>query len=305
MENKSKKIIITHSGDFHTDDVFAVSVVALLLDKRDEKYEIVRTRNLEITKSGDFIIDIGGKNNAQENLFDHHQEGGAGERENGVPYSAFGLVWKKFGEELCESVEAKNIIDKRFGYPVDSADNGVNTFNQVTEDVFPYIIHNITSVFRPTWKEELEEKRNHDTAFTEYLETAKSILEREITHAKDEVEGGELVVGIYENTKDKRVIGIDEHYPWENILNNYPEPLYVVKPDHQNGGSWKVKAIRDNAVGFENRKDLPQEWAGKRGEELVKITGVPDAIFCHNKRFIAVAGSKDGALALSKIAVEE
>jgi len=303
MENKKVKII-THSGNFHTDDVFAVTTLTILLDKRGEKYEVIRTRDPEVMKTGDFVVDVGGEYNSDKNLFDHHQEGGAGERENGIPYSSFGLVWKKYGEELCGSSEAKNIIDKRFCYPVDAADNGVNTFNQVTADIFPYIIHNITLVFRPTWREEEEKKRNHSSAFMEYIMVARNILEREIVHAQDEVDGGKLVVDAYEKTKDKRIIIIDGHYPWEDVLNNFPEPLYVVKPDHQNGGKWKVKAVRDIVVGFENRKDLPAGWAGKRGDELAKITGVPDAIFCHNKRFIAVAGSKEGALALARLAVE-
>jgi uncharacterized UPF0160 family protein len=302
MDNKKVKIV-THNGNFHTDDVFAVSALTLLMDKRGEEYEIVRTRDSEIIKTGDYVVDVGGEYNTEDNSFDHHQEGGAGERENGVPYSSFGLIWKKFGEELCLSLKAKNIIDKRLGYPVDSADNGVNTFNQINSDVFPYIIHNITMVFRPTWKEEKEGVRDYMSAFIEYVAIARNILEREIVHAQDEVEGGKIVDGAYEIAEDKRIIVIDGHYPWEDVLNNYTEPLYVVKPDHQNGGAWKVKAVRNIAAGFENRKDLPKEWAGKRGEEFAKITGVSDAIFCHNKRFIAVAGSKDGALALAKLAV--
>ncbi|VAW13233.1 hypothetical protein MNBD_BACTEROID05-267 [hydrothermal vent metagenome] len=303
MEDKKVKII-THSGNFHTDDVFAVSVLVLLLNKRNEEYEIIRTRDPEVMKTGDFIVDVGGEYDQHNNRFDHHQKGGAGERENGISYSSFGLIWEKYGEELCGSVQAKNVIDKRFGYPVDSADNGINTFNQVRADIFPYIIHNITMVFRPTWKEEEEGTKDYMTAFMDYLPVARNILEREIVHAKDEIEGGKLVVDAYKKTEDKRIVTIDGHYPWEDVLNNYPEPLYVVKPDHQNGGAWKVKAVRDIAVGFENRKDLPEEWAGRRGEELAEITGVPDAIFCHNKRWIAVAGSKEGALALAKLAVE-
>ena len=49
--------------------------------------------------------------------------------------------------------------------------------------------------------------------------------------------------------------------------------------------------------------DLPESWAGKDGEELQKITGVPDAIFCHNKRFMASAGSREGAIALAQKAI--
>jgi len=36
---------------------------------------------------------------------------------------------------------------------------------------------------------------------------------------------------------------------------------------------------------------------------LAKVTGVPDATFCHNGRFLAVAKSKEGALKLAEIAL--
>lgn len=298
---RKKKRIITHSGNFHTDDVFAVAALTMAID---EPYEIIRTRDSKIVEKGDFILDVGGVYNPDKNYFDHHQEGGAGERENGIPYSSFGLIWKKYGVSLCGTKDAADIVEKRLCYPVDSADNGIETFKKVSEDVYPYLIHSVTSVFRPTWKEEVDGNNDYTSAFMEYVTFAKKILEREIVHAKDEIDGRSLVVDAYDRAQDKRIIVIDGHYPWENVLSEYPEPLYIVKPDHQNGGSWKVASVRDNPMGFKNRKDLPESWAGKSGKELVKATGVEDAIFCHNKRFIAVAGSYDGALRLAKIAVE-
>jgi len=303
MENKKIKII-THSGNFHTDDVFAVSTLSLLLDKRDEKYEIIRTRDPEIIESGNFVVDVGLEYNPDKKLFDHHQEGGAGERENGIPYSSLGLVWKKYGEQLCGSKEAADKIDKRLCRPIDSADNGVETYKRVSEELFPYVLHNITLVFRPTWKEMEDKSRNDDEAFLELVSLARNILEREIKSAVDSTEGEALVRDAYEKSENKNIIILEGHYPWESVLGDYPEPLYVVKPDRQNGGKWKIKAVKNDVYTFENRKSLPQEWAGKRDEEFAKITGVADAIFCHNKRFIAVAESKEGALALAKLAVE-
>jgi len=304
MEDRKIKII-THSGNFHTDDVFAVTSLTLLLDNRGEKYEIIRTRDPEIIKTGDFIVDIGWVYDPDNNRFDHHQEGGAGKRENGIPYSSFGIVWKKYGAELCDSIEAAEIIDKWLGYPIDAADNGVETYNRVlNNELLPFVIHNITSVFRPTWKEMRDGARDDDKAFLDLVSVARKILEREIINAKDDVEGGALVIDAYEKAEDKRIIIIEEHYPWEGVLCHFKEPLYVVKPDRQNGGKWKVKAVRDDIYTFKNRKSLPKEWAGKRDEEFIKISGVQDAVFCHNKKFIAVAGSKEGALQLAQLAVE-
>ena len=48
---------------------------------------------------------------------------------------------------------------------------------------------------------------------------------------------------------------------------------------------------------------FPKSWSGKRGEELAEITGVKDAVFCHNDIFFAVAKSKEGAIELAKKAI--
>ena len=54
---------------------------------------------------------------------------------------------------------------------------------------------------------------------------------------------------------------------------------------------------------FVCRKDLPESWAGKTDEKLAEITGVKDSVFCHTKRFMCVAKSKEGAIELAKIAI--
>ena len=52
-----------------------------------------------------------------------------------------------------------------------------------------------------------------------------------------------------------------------------------------------------------NRRDLPEGWAGLRDKELARVTGVSDAVFAHRNRFMAVAKSKEGAIALAKLAL--
>lgn len=295
--------IVTHSGGFHTDDVFAVATLALFLG--DKEYKVIRSRDMKVIEKADLVVDVGNIYDPDKDRFDHHQsEGGAGKRANGIPYSSFGLVWKKFGKELCDSKQVALTVEKRLVYPIDAVDNGVDTYIKKMEDVVPYTIHNIVEVFHPTWKED-ENERNLDDAFLEAVSVAKRILAREIQKARDEKESEIFVREAYERANDKRIIVIDGHHPWENALKNYPEPLYVVKPDHQNGDSWKIKAVRDDPdASFTNRKDLPIAWAGKRDTELEEITGVVEAVFCHSKLFIAVAGSKEGALQLAKLAVE-
>src|ERR1035437_8212255 len=98
--------LITHNGSFHTDDILACATLCLMLEKKGEEFEIIRTRDEEIIKTGDYVFDIGYIYNPDLNRFDHHQSGGAGKRENDIEYSSFGLVWNKFGVELCADKKA-------------------------------------------------------------------------------------------------------------------------------------------------------------------------------------------------------
>src|SRR3989338_5197622 len=100
----SPKTIITHDGKFHADDVFAVATLLLILRRESPSVSIVRSRDSALVARADFVIDVGGQYNEEKNRFDHHQIGGAGERKNGIPFAAFGLVWKKFGEALAGSL---------------------------------------------------------------------------------------------------------------------------------------------------------------------------------------------------------
>src|ERR1035437_6788637 len=103
IKKYNKKIIklVTHNGAFHADDLFACATLSLLLKKKNLKYKIIRTRDENIIKHGDYVFDVGGIYNPAKNRFDHHQAGFKEKRKNGIVYSSFGLVWKKYGKELC------------------------------------------------------------------------------------------------------------------------------------------------------------------------------------------------------------
>lgn len=294
---EGSKKIVTHSGNFHADEVFACAALSLLFHG---EIEIVRSRDPKLWEQGDIVVDVGGRYSENEDRFDHHQEGGAGVRENGIPYASFGLVWKRYGEELAGLAHATRAIDERLVQPIDAGDNGVETYVKHGE-VSPYLVSDAIASFRGVWNE----TRTADEGFSEALMVAKKILEREIIFMRAEEEGTTRVEETYARAEDKRIIVLDDHYPWYRALSSHPEPLYVVKPDRDNGGKWKIEAVRDDTRSFKNRKDLPLAWAGKKDEELAHISGVSDAIFCHNKRFVAVAGSKEGAIKLATIAVAD
>src|SRR3989344_1599620 len=142
--NEKKPLIITHSGNFHADDVLAVAALDILVGG---DYILIRTRDPEVVKTGDYVVDVGGEYDPARNRFDHHQEGGAGLRDNDIPYSSLGLVWETYGEKICGSSGAARIVDGRLCVPIDAADNGVETVHLAREDIVPYGMHSITGVF--------------------------------------------------------------------------------------------------------------------------------------------------------------
>jgi len=282
-----KKILVTHSGTFHADDLFATATLSILFEGN---IKVIRTRDPEIIEKADIVYDVGGIYDEKKNRFDHHQRGRAGDRTNGIPYSSFGLIWKTYGEKICGSKTVADKIDEKLVQPIDANDNGINLF-EASHDIGPYTIQDALFSFRPSWKEE----QDHDSRFMDLVPFIEKIIKREIKKTTDNLEAKSIIRLIYDNTEDKRVLILDDNYPWFEYINEYSEPLYVVsKKDNM----WRAEAVRAEKYGFEVRKQFPENWAGKRDEEMVNETGVLDAVFCHNGRFLIVAKSKEGIMEL-------
>ena len=56
---------------------------------------------------------------------------------------------------------------------------------------------------------------------------------------------------------------------------------------------------------FEDRKPLPTPWAGLSDDALQEVTGIDDAMFCHNGLFIAGAESFESTMKMASIALQE
>jgi uncharacterized UPF0160 family protein len=287
-----KKIIVTHNGTFHADDLFAVATLAIVFN---DDVKIIRTRDPEIIASADVVCDVGGIYDANKDRFDHHQKGGAGARPNGIPYSSFGLVWEKYGEQICGLKEVASKVDEKLVQSVDANDNGINLY-EVKENVAPYTIQDALFSFRPSWKE----KQDYDSSFFNAIPFVKNIIFREIVRTRDDMEAESIIKEAYNKAEDKRVIIFDTHYPWRDTIDKYSEPLYVItKKDNM----WRAESVQKQKYNFELRKPFPEVWAGKRDEDMAEVSGVSDATFCHNGRFLVVAKSKEGIMELVKKAL--
>ncbi len=288
--------VATHPGTFHADDVFAVAVLGLLHGPPD----VVRTRDAALQDACDVRIDVGGRSDPATGDFDHHQKGGAGERANGIRYASFGLVWRAYGEQLAGSAHAARAIDERLVQGVDANDTGQTIAESLVGDIRPMTVSGVVAAMNPAWDEELTPDEEA-ARFAEAVALATRVLERELAGAAAFARAQRLVQEAIGRAADPRIIELDRNMPWrEAVVTGAPEALYVMYPKSD---GWGMQAVPRELGTFENRRDLPEAWAGLSGEELAAVTGVPDAVFCHSARFYVSAASRDGIAELARRAL--
>jgi len=288
----SEITVVTHSGNFHADDVFSIAVLKHVLPS----FKLVRTRDKALIESADIVVDVGGEYNPDTGRFDHHQRGGAGERENGTPYSSFGLIWKKYGLALCDNNQAvADRVDSGLVSNIDAIDCGY--VKGVVEGI---TLSQTLSMLNPTW----EEEGNFDECFNEAVDFAARLLTRFIASAHGSVNAKAIVAKAIENAEDARVIVLEKYTPWKktvHILSS--DALFMVYPSHS--GQWIIQTVPVEPGSFEDRKSLPKAWAGLSDEEFQAKTGLDDAVFCHNGLFIAGTKSFESTMKLAEVALAE
>jgi len=295
--------IAVHDGNFHADDVAGVAVVQLATGVT----RLIRTRDQEVLDASTYVLDVGGVYDPDANRFDHHQrEGKPAPRANEVPYSSFGLVWKKYGEVICGSAKVAADVDKRLVQPIDAADCGFKLFEggrPTVNGVAHFTVSAVVSSFNPTDPDATPADFNQ--GFGEAVEFFRGLLCRTIDASRKKLEGEAPIRAALAAAVDKRIIELPSGGPgWDEVLCEAAEPLYVVfKAEASSAQTWMVQCVPPEPRSFDKRRPLPETWAGLRDTELATLTGVPDAVFCHLGRFICGAGSREGALALARLAL--
>lgn len=286
------KIVVTHSGNFHADDVFSVAALKSVFPT----FTLIRTRDKEVIAKADVVIDVGGEHDAATDRFDHHQRGGAGERDNGVPYSSFGLIWQKYGLAICDdNQELANAIDAGLVSTIDAIDCG-----HVKGVVEGISLSQTISMFNPTWQEE----GDFDAGFNEAVDFAARVLARAIAAASGGLNAKAIVAEAIKNAQDPRVIVLEKYTPWKKTVHALSEQaLYMVYPSQS--GQWMIQTVPVEPGSFEDRKSLPKPWAGLSDAELQAETGIEDAMFCHNGLFIAGTTSFESTMKMAALALQE
>jgi len=283
--------VVTHNGIFHADDVFSIAALKRVFPS----LKLIRSRDPETIANADVVVDVGGVYDDATDRFDHHQRGGAGARDNGIPYSSFGLIWRKYGVQICAGEEkVAKAVDSGLVSAIDAIDCGY--VEGVAEGVS---LSQTISLFNPSW----EEDDDIDACFDEAVGFASRLLERFIASAAGGVNAKAIVAQAIEKAEDPRVIVLEQFTPWKRTVHALSEEAqYMVYPSQT--GQWRIQCVPVEPGSFNNRKSLPAAWGGLSGEELQSVTGIDDAMFCHNGLFIAGAESFDSAMKMAGIALE-
>ena len=281
--------VATHDGSFHADEVFAIAALGLLPDQ----LEVVRTRDRDLLAAADLRVDVGFRYDPEAGDFDHHQRDFDLVRANGVGYASFGLVWLKFGTQICGGDrEVADAVEVSLVQAVDANDTGQQITQSLIEGVRPMTVNAVVGGFNARWDEDLtaaEERSRFDAA----VELAQGILVREIGFAAAGHRAAQIVRDAIGAATDPRIVVLPENVPWKQVVvTEAPDAVFVIYPKRQGYG---VETVPRELGTFENRRDLPAAWAGLENADLANATGVDDALFCHSKRFLAVARSREGA----------
>ncbi|HEY5318962.1 MAG TPA: MYG1 family protein [Solirubrobacteraceae bacterium] len=292
-------LIATHDGSFHADEVFAVAALGLLGDP----VEVVRTRDRDQLAQADLRVDVGFRDDAAAGDFDHHQRDFDAARGNGVRYAAFGLVWREFGARACgDDQEVADAVDETLVQAVDANDTGQQLTQSLIDGVHAMTVNGIIGGFNARWDEALtpdEERERFDQA----VALAQGILAREVACAASGRRAQRIVREAIAAAPDPRVVELPINAPWKQVLVPAAvDALFVIYPKRQGFG---LEAVPRALGSFENRCDLPAAWGGLEGTDLVAATGVEDALFCHAKRFLAVARTHAGITRLAELALAE
>lgn len=309
-------VIVTHNGKFHADDAWAVAVLHILFPDAG----IVRTRESAIIEAADFVVDVGGIWDPAAGRFDHHQKGFAGARPSGVPYASAGLVWREYGARCVAHLAAQHT-----GHRLEE-DTAQQMAHAIDADIVQYLdlsdvgaarnapggygMSAVVSGFNPNW---LDEQRlgygaEADAYRLAQFRKAMDFLTEVIVNSVKYRVGAILALAQVRQAQvleNGRLLFLkNAALPWSSVVRKEMPKVLFVLSHSLSEDRYMLHTVPATVDSFDARADLPEGWAGLRDADLAAVTGVPDAKFCHNGRFIAAAKSYEGAYAMAKQALQ-
>ncbi|WP_163847206.1 MYG1 family protein [Pseudooceanicola aestuarii] len=296
--------LVTHSGGFHADELLS----AVILTRLYPEAALVRSRDAAWITPGEgrIIFDVGRDYDAAARIFDHHQRPNP-LREDGRPYSSFGLIWRHYGRDYLHALnvpesdleDIHEAFDQGFVLPIDLMDNGAlepSVAGPLAGMTLPVLLESLKPAF------DARGDTADDDAFAAALPVARAFIEAAIAKRAAKRRAEAMVTAAIAAAGDGQVLELPMGMPFRSAVEKAGADhlLFVIHPRQDD---WTLTTIRKSGDTFESRADLPESWAGLTDAALEEASGVAGAKFCHNARFIAVAQSRDAIRAMADLAV--
>eukprot|EP00842_Homolaphlyctis_polyrhiza_P000733 jgi/Hompol1/1660/HPOL_004941-RA len=294
--------------------------------------EIIRTRDLAVIATADIVVDVGAVYDPETLRFDHHQRefDHTFSSKYSTKLSSAGLIYKHFGRDILKEIlgwfdpadaERLEILYEKIYEDVihayDGIDNGVSQYPADIKPVYKDstgISHRVNAL-NPAWNQ----PSTPDILFSQFLKavdlTGTEFIGR-VKYLGDAWLPARKVVQTALETRTQihpsgHIIVLDQFCPWKEHLHDLENelklagndlPLYVLYGD--SSASWRVQAVPLSPSSFLSRKALPEPWRGIRDDALSALTGVEGCVFVHATGFIGGCQTREGAIALAKLALE-
>ncbi len=305
--------VITHSGQFHADEVVATALLEVL---HGEPARVTRTRSAHVIDAAPpttYVIDVGGVYDPARRRFDHHQREPVPHFDEAMPeisaypfrMSSCGLVWSEYGEMIVKGLGAspdtaeaavETAYDNFFA-AIDAHDNGV-----------PYVVGNPDRNYAQPLHLSyclglFNNQMDQDVAFVAAVGHAKTLvllyLNRMIAKvaefASESDRLHEALVGAFEDPDNQGCLVLD--FP-SRCVNEYlrrADPRQHIKtivlPSGDDSGTWRVHTV---------------DYHHRRFATYAPIAPVPAHLepriqFVHNNLFMAVALDREAAIELAEL----
>lgn len=281
--------IITHSGSFHSDELFAIGLIKLYFDP---ELEIIRTRDRvileEATNNPDiWVIDVGGVYNPSLKNFDHHQASFRYAWPDGTPKSSIGIVWDYLLSNDFINIDstAKSTVEFNLIKKIDSHDNGQK----------PWSLSCVFGLYNRI--------DNNDDQFHKALFVAIGMIENSLEFASSKSAEDKKFEELLKNYNGQEIFILNSFLmgAGKRIAESTDAVAYVMPHNNDKDSNWVAHSVSNPGSIFESRSLAPKHLRGLSDESLQERSGIHDAVFVHKKGFISVAVSKDSAIELANL----
>lgn len=320
----------THNGRFHCDEALAIFLLKLLPRYKDAV--IVRSRDPDVLKPCDILVDVGGEYDHSKQRYDHHMRDfneslstvmKKDMYDSTIKLSSAGLIYCHFGHEIIRQYMPKetsnDIIDLIFKkiyhgliQEIDGIDNGVPMFSSEPLYSISTGISSRVQRLNPAWN---DKTTNVDEQFQKAIElVGEEFLYNIHNSINDWLPARNIVKKAlterFEIDKSGEIIELDQEIPWhvhlsnlEKEMNIEPSIKYVIY-ENKSCNTYQLRAVPVEPGSFVVRMFLPEPWGGLRSSALDQVTGISGCEFVHSVRWIGGHKTKEGALEMARKSLE-